>query len=179
MNNIENYLKLSIKELKKYWYLDNNQNWLYSWIDKEWKTILELNFKTTKQENSIILKIKNLKTGKTQYIQLFSTPCNFWWVRWWFVSPKTNKKASILYLNSTGFFESRETLKLFYPKQIEPKIHREYRKIIWENPDLILDLKNSIKYPYRNWKVTRKQKKLLKLTNSYFDIDGYKQLLYS
>ena len=117
---------------------------------------------------------------KTQYIKLISIPCNCWWIRWYFICPKTNKKVTILYFNQYWFFQSRESLKLLYPKQIEPKKHREWRKILWPNQDEIYELENRIKFPYRNWKPTRKQKKLLKLiNNSSFNPISVKQAMFN
>jgi len=187
--SVEDYSKtLNIKFLKKYWYLDKLVNekswWLYwkiNWEDN-WNIWVEVN----KWETNWYIRVYFTQTSsewvKKQLdykITLTTTKCNYWWVRWWFLCPCKWNRCSILYLQNNWIFASRKTLDLCYDEQKKSKKYRELNNIFIS--DNIQRLMWKIKYPYRNWKPTRKMKKVLKLRKKELDIDKYcvlQELLY-
>lgn len=88
----------------------------------------------------------------TWKVQLLKEECNYGWTRWWFVCPITGKKCANLYL--TDSLGSREWLQLKYASQLETSTYRTYKRFF---EAVFSDDQNPIKYPYRNWKPTRKQ----------------------
>ena len=60
-------------------------------------------------------------------------------------------------------FASRKTLDLCYESQKKDVLYRFLEKSFWPRDEDIEKLEKSIKYPYRNWKPTRKQRRLEKL----------------
>ncbi len=80
--------------------------------------------------------------------------------------PCKENRCWVLYLQNNWIFASRKTLDLCYDEQKKGKYRRFLGKIFWPDDKKIEDLKESIKYPYRNWKETKKYKRLTKLLNS-------------
>lgn len=170
-NTVEDFKKtISIKNLKENWFLD--------WDYKKWKTTWYLNEKEiwniwieiVKNNFSWYLRVFFIQTdfewNKKEFdykIDLVTTKCNYWWVRWWFLCPCKWNRCSILYLQDNWIFASRKTLDLCYEKQKESKKWRYFWYLLWDNFTKILEIAKTMKYPFRNWKPTRKMKRILKL----------------
>ena len=180
-NSIDDYPKtIDIKFLKKYLYL-------YKWIDYKkwglywklwWKDNWNIWIEVNKGEITWYLRIYFTQTNhywekkELDYnIQLVSTPCNYWWVRRWFLCPCWWNRCSILYLQNNWIFASRKTLNLCYSEQKESKKYRYVTYLIWKPFNDIYLLKDTIKYPYRNWKPTRKMRRVLKLHSQMPSLD--------
>ena len=172
-NSVEDYSKtIDIKFLKKYWYLDKwvdyKKWWLYwkrNWEDN-WNIWVELN----KSETNWYVRVTFTQTSydweknELDYkIPLVSTPCNYWWVRWWFLCPCKENRCSILYLQNNWIFASRKTLDLCYDEQKKSKRRRYMSYIMWDAFTKIELIRRTMKYPVRNWKWTRKARRILKL----------------
>jgi len=176
---IDDYSKtIDIKFLKKYWYLDKwikyKKWWLYwktNWEDN-WNIWIEIN----KEDNNWFLRVFFTQTSydwikkELNYkIQLISSPCNYWWVRWWLVCPCWWWFFSTLYLQKNWYFASRKTLNLVYDKQRRSKKWRAFNNIFIS--DDIEKIRETIKYPYRNWKPTRKMRKIFKLKSKELTLE--------
>lgn len=170
--SVEDYSKtIDIKFLKKYWYLDKwvdyKKLWLYwkiNWEDN-WNIWVEVN----KTETNWSLRVTFTQTSydwekkKLDYkIDLVSTPCNYWWIRWWFLCPCKWNRCSILYLQNNWIFAIRKTLDLCYEDQKKSKKWREFDRIFPKDYEAER-LYKTIKYKFRNWKETRKYKRFLRL----------------
>lgn len=176
----EDYTRtLSIKFLKKYWYLDkwigNKTWWLYwklNWEDN-WNIWIEI----TKWESSWIIRVYFTQTDREWIkkeldyeIELVSTSCNYWWVRWWFLCPCKWNRCSILYKQNNWIFASRKTLDLCYDDQKRSHQRRIFN-IAFPNESKAMWIYETIKYKYRNWKATRKYKRYLKIINDDIPLD--------
>lgn len=167
-----NYLrKLNIAFLKKHWYLDKDISykrgsiyWSISW-QENWNIWIEI----SKWKEDWFLRVfftqtdnDTRKKERFDYkINLASTVCNYWGVRWWFLCPISWIRCSILYLQNNWIFGSRKALWLCYEKQNMDKKWRNLAKLF---PDeyKAQEIYKTIKYKYRNWKETRKYKRYLK-----------------
>ena len=172
-DSVEDYTKtLDIKFLKKYWYLDKwvdyKKWWLYwkLWWNDNWNIWIEIN----KSETSGYVRVFFTQTSydgekkELDYkIPLVSTPCYYWGVRWWFLCPCKWNRCSILYKQNNWIFASRETLNLCYDDQKKSKRWRYMSFCMWDNLTKALVIQQSMKYPIRNGKFTRKARRILKL----------------
>lgn len=98
-------------------------------------------------------------------IRITYTECYFWWMRYWFVCPHCMNRYTSLYLSSHGQFYCRKCLNLGYQSQLEGQFSRMWR-MMWPTraeEDEAYELYQTIKYPYRSWKETRKYKRYRKL----------------
>lgn len=105
------------------------------------------------------------------HITLVATRCNLWGMRWWFLCPCKGNKCAKLYMQSNGVFASRETLNLSYESRNHSRLERYYKALFWPNNPEVNELYKSIKYPYRNWKPTRKMRRYLKKSYSPYTLD--------
>jgi len=190
-NSVEDYSKtISIKFLKKYWYLDtwvDHRTWRLYW-KRNWKENWNISIEIDKGETSWFVRVFFTQTSpdwimkKLDYkIPLVSTPCNYWGIRWWFLCPCKSNRCSILYLQNNWIFASRKTLNLCYSAQKESKRYRYMDYLMWTPFNKMYLLKDKIKYPYRNWKPTRKMRRFLKLHNqmpSMEEVRNMEQLLW-
>lgn len=161
---------LNIKGLKSF--LNNNkefQSWTYWWT-KNWKDNWNISIDMTKWETNWYIRVYFTQTSmdwiekKLDYkINLVSTPCNYWWVRWWFECPCKWNRCSILYLQNNWIFASRKTLDLVYDQQKESKRSRYLWFVMWEAFTKIEKIRRTMKYPVRNWKWTKKALRIIKL----------------
>lgn len=163
---------IDIKFLKKYWYLDKqveykswNMYWIRNW-EANWNIWIEVN----KWETTWYVRVYFTQTSydwtkkELDYkINLVSTSCNYWWVRWWFECPCKWNRCSILYLQNNWIFASRKTLDLVYDEQKKSKRRRYLWYIMWDAFTKIEVIRRSMKYPIRNWKYTKKAQRILKL----------------
>lgn len=172
-NTVEDFKKtISIKNLKESWFLIwDYKQWKITWYYAEneiWNIWIEIE----KNDFSWYLRVYFIQTDETwnkkefdYRIELVTTKCNYWWVRWWFLCPCKWNRCSILYLQNNWIFASRKTLDLVYEQQKESKKWRYFWYLLWDNFTKILEIKESMKYPFRNWKPTRKMRRVLKLHN--------------
>ena len=172
-NTVEDFKKtIDIKTLKKSWFLDKNisfKSGKTTWYLNE-KEIWNIWIEICKYDFSWYLRVYFIQTdedwNKKEFdykIDLVTTKCNYWWVRWWFLCPCKWNRCSILYLQNNWIFASRKTLDLCYEKQKESKKWRYFWYLLWDNFTKILEIRKTMKYPFRNWKPTRKMKRILKL----------------
>jgi len=172
-DSVEDYSKtLSIKFLKKYWYLDawvDYKKWgLYwkLWWEDNWNIWIEVN----KWETSWYIRVTFTQTNRDwekksfdYKISLVSTLCNYWGVRWWFLCPCKENRCSILYLQGNWIFASRKTLNLCYDDQKKSKRYRYMWYLMWDAFVKIEVIRRTMKYPVRNGKLTKKAQRILKL----------------
>lgn len=172
-NTVEDFRKtLSIKNFKNSWFLDwNYKKWKTTWY-LNWEEIWNIWLEIVKDDFSWYLRVFFSQTDyywKKEYfdykIDLVTTKCNYWWVRRYFLCPCKKNKCEILYLQNNWIFASRKTLDLCYERQKESKKFRKLWFLLCDNFTKILEIKETIKYPFRNWKPTRKMKRILKLHN--------------
>lgn len=173
-NSVEDYPKnIDINFLKKYWYLDkwvNFKSWNLYWTKNNWESNWNIWIEINKWENNWYIRVYFTQTSydwvKKQLdykINLVSTPCNYWWVRYWFLCPCKSNRCSKLYLQNNWIFASRETLNLCYDEQKKSKRRRYLWFIMWDALTKILVIQKNMKYPYRNWKPTKKMQRILRL----------------
>ena len=172
-NTDEDFKKtISIKNLKESWFLIwDYKQWKITWYYAEneiWNIWIEIE----KNDFSWYLRVYFIQTDETwnkkefdYRIELVTTKCNYWWVRWWFLCPCKWNRCSILYLQNNWIFASRKTLDLVYEQQKESKKWRYFWYLLWDNFTKILEIRKNMKYPFRNWKPTRKMRRVLKLHN--------------
>jgi len=172
-NTVEDFKKtISIKNLKESWFLIwDYKQWKITWYYAEneiWNIWIEIE----KNDFSWYLRVYFIQTDETwnkkefdYRIELVTTKCNYWWVRWWFLCPCKWNRCSILYLQNNWIFASRKTLDLVYEQQKESKKWRYFWYLLWDNFTKILEIRKNMKYPFRNWKPTRKMRRVLKLHN--------------
>ena len=184
--SVEDYSKtIDIKFLKTYGYLDK---WLYSrkwglywkrnWEDN-WNIWVEINKWDTSWYIRVTFTQTNMDWEKKELdykIQLVSTPCNYWGVRWWLLCPCKWNRCSILYKQNNWIFASRKTLDLCYGDQKESKRYRYMSYLMWKPFNDMYLLKDKIKYPYRNWKPTRKMRRFLKLHHQMPSMEEVKNI---
>lgn len=183
-NSIENYPKtLSIKWLKDILKINQNNILATSSWTNNWKNVWNIWIEINKNNTEWFLRVFFTQTDynwiKKEFnykIKLVSTPCNYWWIRRRFLCPCKWNRCSILYLQDNWIFASRKTLNLIYPKQRESKSKR-LLDILFINFD-IAEILETIKYPFRNWKPTKKMKKVLKLRKKYLlETNNFKTFL--
>ena len=172
-NTVEDFKKtISIKNLKESWFLIwDYKQWKITWYYAEneiWNIWIEIE----KNDFSWYLRVYFIQTDETwnkkefdYRIELVTTKCNYWWVRWWFLCPCKWNRCSILYLQNNWIFARRKTLDLVYEQQKESKKWRYFWYLLWDNFTKILEIRKNMKYPFRNWKPTRKMRRVLKLHN--------------
>ncbi len=171
-DSVEDYSKtIDIKTLKERWYLDkwmDCKKWLLHW-EADWKNNWNISVEVNKSKNKWFFRVSFTQTNKSwerkkldYKIQLVTTTCNYGWVRRWFLCPCTWNRCSILYLQSNWIFASRKTLDLCYDIQKQSKKSRTNNNIILSEEE-IKELRKEIKYPFRNWKPTRKYRRLLRI----------------
>lgn len=167
-NTTDDYSKtLSTKFLKKHWYLDLKQSGKWGTIEwsRRWEVYssmwLYVNIDDTTWEARVYFSQTDRNTGEKKEfdykIPLVSTPCNYWWQRWWFLCPLRWNRCSILYLQNNGLFGSRKTLNLAYPSQNE-SYSPIFRSQI--NGLKAMVLLEKIKYRERNGKLTKKMQRV-------------------
>lgn len=184
---VENYKNvLKISDLRNYWLLRYDKN-ITSWIinlndfalglildkdNKEWY------LKTFVNRNDIIFN--KLDTNDYWYvIHLITTKCNYGWFRWWFICPWSWKKCSHLYFHESWKFFSRKYLNLSYLEQNLSKNQRIVDEINWKYESKADILKSKIKYTFRKWIKTKKQKKLEKFESKIISIEQREQFYYN
>ncbi len=170
---------LTIKFLKKFWYLDNGkleQTWALYWT-RNWNANWNIWFQITIWESSWIIRVYFNQTDREwnkkeldYNIKLTSTKCHYGWVRRWFLCPCKWNRCSILYLQNNWIFASRKTLDLCYDDQKRPHSRREFNRVFPKDNEAEKIYK-TIKYKYRNWKPTRKYKRYLKLSKDDIPLD--------
>lgn len=116
------------------------------------------------------------KKAHDYIIQLESTPCHLWGRRWWFVCPCWWGRCAKLYMQNNGIFASRKILWLSYETRNTSRRWRYLDYVFWASDSDMSKLYQSIKYPYRNWKPTRKMKRYLKMTYSPYTLEEMHRL---
>lgn len=178
--SVEDYFKrLTIKGLKPFLNRDREfQSWSY-WWGNNWTISVDM----TKWKTSWYIRVYFTQTGydwvkkDLDYnIKLVSTPCNYGWVRRWFECPCKWNRCNILYLQNNWIFASRKTLDLCYDDQKKSKRWRYFSYLSWMNQARALALYRTIKYPYRNWKETKKLKRFIKLSTSWPTLEEVNKL---
>jgi hypothetical protein len=186
---VEDYSKLlTIKWLKNF-LKDKKENLsgTYAWTTN-WKETWSMWVEMYKWKTNLYIRLQFIQTSsdwdkkKLDYkIQLVSTPCNYWWIRWWFECPCKWNKCSILYLQNNWIFASRKTLDLCYEEQKDSKRKRYISFIMWDAFTKIELIKRTMKYPFRNWKPTKKMKRILELRKkmpTMNDVNNMKSVLW-
>lgn len=171
--SVEDYSRtIDIKFLKKYWYLDkwvSFKSWWLYW-KRNWEDNWTISVEVNKWDNTWYIRVYFTQTKedwtKKEFdyqIPLVSTVCNYWGIRRWFLCPCKWNRCSKLYFQTNWIFASRKTLNLCYDEQKKSKKRRYFWYMMWEAYTRILVIKKDMKYPYRNWKPTRKMRRILNL----------------
>lgn len=171
-NTVDEYSQtIDIKFLKKFGYLDSGVSfkswWLYWSLNGQANGNIAIEIKKGEREWHVRVHFTqtNRDWEKKDFdykIPLVTTPCNYWWVRWWFLCPCKWNRCSILYFQSNGIFASRKTLDLCYEDQQRSREWRLFNKI-FPREHKAEELYKTIKYPYRNGKETRKYRQYKKI----------------
>lgn len=167
---ITDFKSIPISFFKKYGYLKNwSKSWSLNW-SRRWESTWSIGFQAFISDEESFLRVYFTQTDKEWVkkdfdykIPLVKTLCNYGWFRWWFLCPCKWDRCWVLYLQSNWYFASRKTLNLCYWEQKESKKWRAYWKVLTDNSEKVLEIEKTIKYPYRNWKPTRKMKRVIKL----------------
>jgi hypothetical protein len=144
------------KDLKKYWAIKITYDWCERFLinfcvyDLSIFTIIDID-----EESQLWLKI-----------DFFKHACNYWWYRYWFICPNCKKKYAYLYLSSSLHFYCRKCLNLCHPEQNVRKGLRNWRNFL-RNRDEADKVYKTIKYKYRNNKMTRKYARYCRLENNF------------
>ncbi|MDD3262589.1 MAG: hypothetical protein PHR61_01975 [Candidatus Absconditabacteria bacterium] len=110
-------------------------------------------------------------------ISLAKTDCNYGGYRYWFVCPKCGKKYGKLYI-AGNHFHCRKCLNLCYEDQKRGDLYKAFNRVYPKRAEAE-ELYKTIKYKYRNGKITRKYKKYNKLMRVDFDRLDIEELLCS
>ncbi len=170
----DDFQRFTIKGLKPFF--DSSSSYLsWSYTLSWYYNKSTITVKIFKEETETYLKVSFTQKDNLTWeykdfdyrIDLVSTPCNYWWVRWWFLCPCWLNRCSILYMQSNWIFASRKTLNLIYPEQKDSKRTRELQYLMCMNKCKAYVLSRTIKYQYRNWKPTRKLKRVIKLSTCW------------
>lgn len=150
---------ISIKTFQKLW---DFYDWNYALFTyKSWSSF-NAYFKLSEYQKPYIKLSYDFRDKSYDYkIYLEKVKCNFWWYRYYFICPKLNIKVTGLYLWSNWYYLSRNAQNLCYETQLYWKRQRAFNKLF--NWDDACKIEETIKYPFRNWKPTRKYLKVLKL----------------
>ena len=95
----------------------------------------------------------------------------------WFECPCKWNRCSVLYLQNNWIFASRKTLDLCYDDQKKSKKRRYMSYIMCDAYTKIELIRRTMKYPVRNWKWTRKARRILKLQEkmpTMEEVESYK-----
>ena len=165
-NKIDDYKHISIKIFKDWWVFKfRDYSWTITfsrWWHKTWTIKYVSHLWEMPYIRLIFTKTDNFTDEKKEFdykIHLKKTSCNYWWSRYWFICPCTWRVCTKLYLQNNGWFCDRKAMKLFYESEVENKRMRAMWKVLWSADEW--DLYKTIKYPFRNWKPTRKYQKFL------------------
>jgi hypothetical protein len=107
------------------------RKWEYSTIDGE---LTALVFPRDDRPPDVELRYRfdhdSRDTGdQVQTVQVTSSPCRFGGQRWWWICPRTGRRAAMLFLPNGGIrFLSREGYGLGYQSTRESRIDRAHRK---------------------------------------------------
>lgn len=185
-DSVENYKKIDISTFKKWWMLGEwigYKKWTFSWSrswEKNWNIWVEINKWSTSGYIRVFFTQTSYDWEKKSFdykISLVSTPCNYWGVRWWFLCPCKENRCSILYLQGNWIFASRKTLNLCYSEQKESKRYRYLWYLMWDAFTKIELIRRTMKYPVRNWRYTRKARRIIKLQEkmpSMEEVEGFR-----
>lgn len=153
--------KISIKNYQKLWVF---KDW-YFWDFKydTWASYSAFfSFEDEQQDESYIKLRYYFKWKYREHkIIIEKVKCNFWGFRYYFICPKLNIKVTSLYLWRDWYYLSRKAQNLCYETQLYWKRQRAFNKLFsWDDAEKI---EETIKYPFRNWKPTRKYLKAMKI----------------
>jgi len=173
------YKSIDISFLKKHWYLNSDfRSWTITWSiawEKTWSISVEVKrLRDLKNDQTRTLRVHFTQTDRYTWekknfdyiIRLTHTCCNYWWMRYWFICPCGWNRCWKLYLQGNWYFASRKTLWLKYEEQNESKKWRGFNRV-FPHYYKAEQLYKTIKYPYRNWKPTRKYKRYMDLMKTH------------
>ncbi len=169
--------RLTIKALKEHGLLDGWHNGHSATLT--WSNGSNIGIQTQIWDTTGTVRVYFSQTDRNTWekksfdynITLISTPCNYGWKRWWLVCPLRWNKCTILYLQNNGLFGSRKTLNLCYEEQKESHRYRKLSYILGKYKTKWLAVWNTIKYPYRNGKPTKKLLRYLRLSEKWPTMD--------
>lgn len=178
-NTTDDYKSINIKKFKEWGYLQEwtRKSWSIYWHinwNKNWEIWIEVN--TIDINNYIRVKFSQtdrfswLKENFDYKIRITKIKCNYWWYRYFFICPCSWIKCSILYLQNNWYFACRKILNLCYESQNYSKYWRLLDSILWKEYEAE-KLYNTIKYKYRNGKITRKFKKYQRLARTNVSLE--------
>lgn len=178
----EHLKRMSMSFFTRYGYLRGArvQSWVHIW--KLWEMnngSIWFTISRDDERKEGTLRVQFSHTGKQwenseefdYCIRLIATDCYFGWLRWWFLDPcdPMERKCSVLYMQSNGYFASHKTLNLSYDTQNEGRWAKraEFQSIRW------LVLYNKIKYQYRNGRPTRKMRRAIQYLSGGLSAKNY------
>ena len=150
-----------LKSSSSYWTIQRSRNWtktgVVAFTTCIWEDTSSLVIDFTATNN----RTKEEKKYEI-HINLAKKECNYWWYRYLFICPNCFRKYLLLYMHSDLHFYCRKCLNLCYANQLESKSMRWLANIA-PMTDKSEKLYKTIKYHYRNDKMTRKYLQCLKL----------------
>lgn len=180
-SSVDDYRQFPISFLKKHGYLNSWVSFMRGSIYwKRWENPNgNIGFTVEKNDDDMIgtVQVHFTQTDRESWekndfdytIRIEATPCHYGGLRWWFLDPCSheNIRCGVLYFQSNGYFAGRKKLNLSYDSQNTSHTIRFWNSIF---PDYskLNPLEESIKYPYRNGKPTRKMRRFLKLSEVRF-----------
>jgi len=174
--------RLTIKALKENGFLDGSKNGCEATIT--WSNGSNIGIQANIWEESWSVRVYFTQLNRTTWeekkldytITLESTPCNYGGKRWWLICPLRWGRCTTLYLQNNGLFGSRKTLNLCYEEQKESHRYRQLSYILGKYKTKGLAVWQSIKYPYRNGKPTKKLERYFKLSEKWPTMDEVMQI---
>ena len=160
---------INTKLFQKQWYFKKNchKKWTLTW-NHNWEETGSLWYNLFIINDDSTLFLTYVHSDKKYIIQihLTRTPCNYWWYRYWFICPNCHKKYVSLYLWRNMHFYCRKCNNLCYSDQNQGKIYRFLNKV-YPKYNQADHLYATIKYKYRNGKMTRKYARYCKLMKKW------------
>lgn len=180
-NTTNEYKGIDIRLFKKRWYLDGRENWYLRWT-RNWNETGSMSLSMSLLECyikfSFTHKSYNEETPYNLKVNLAKTSCNYWWYRYWFICPDCQKRYVSLYLWYDSHFHCRKCLNLCYEDQKSSNFSRLLNRI---HPKYgAKELYQTIKYKYRNNKMTRKYARycrMMRIWRSTSDLKAFFSLL--
>ena len=172
-DTIDDYIRIDIKYFKDLWCLKGNRfryrtgtfaptcNWKEAWT-------MRFDIYMDVKNASMVLSYtyRDSRSGeectKRLGIKISKSKCNYWWFRYWFVCPNCWKRYVSLYLWNNREFYCRKCHNLCYPDQKFSDAIKRFN-MVCPRGNKANKVYRTIKYEYRNGKITRKYKRYLKL----------------
>lgn len=169
----EDYLKLSIFEMKRMGYFDRLYSGLITWkINGGNERSVTANIEPHSMRLRLLYVQTNRQSGENQEfdytIELTTTPCNFGELRYWFLCPlvkngvKCNRRVGVLYKGG-DYFGCRHCYNLSYHSRNENPRFRGLPWIDYTRENKVEELQQRMKRKYYAGKPTKTYQRIKQL----------------